>query len=124
MVDFLATCLTCQFIANDVYKIRNLTKAYISHLNSTLDGAYCNQNMASGQKAVGMVNLNLSYFKSNLNAKNWYYGSTTASDYKIYIFKLSSTYNLTNCPIETPYVKESEQICFNCPEGSIYNLGK
>jgi len=71
-----------------------------------------------------MVNLNLSFFKNNLKANNWYYGSTTPSDYKIYIFKLSSTYNFTSCPIDKPFVKEHEQICFNCPQGSMFNLGK
>jgi hypothetical protein len=69
------------------------------------------------------VNLNNSFFKNNLNAKNWFYGSTTASDYKIYLFKRASTFNLTNCPLDTPFVKDDQQVCFNCPEGSIFDLG-
>jgi hypothetical protein len=71
-----------------------------------MDGVYCDQDKVKGEKARGIVNLNGSYFKNNLKAENWYYGSTTASDYKIYIFKRSSSYNLTNCPLETPFVKD------------------
>lgn len=70
-----------------------------------------------------MVNLNQSYFKNNLAAQNWFYGSITKSDYKILMFKRSATYNLTNCPINAPFVKLSEQVCFNCANGSIYDLG-
>jgi hypothetical protein len=52
-----------------------------------------------------MVDLNLSYFRNNLESQNWYYGSTTLADYKIYLFKRAVTYNLTSCPITTPFVR-------------------
>jgi len=121
--NYMATCVDCSFVANDTIQIKNLTSTYIHHLNETLDGVYCQNDAVSKEVAKGMVNLNNSYFKNNLKAKNWYYGSTTASDYKIYLFKRSSTYNLTNCPIEFPFVREKEQQCFNCAVGSIFNVG-
>jgi len=105
----------CSFVSDNFTKIQNLTNAYIDNLNKTLDGKYCNSDKVKLEKARGIVNLNSSYFKPNLNAKNWYYGSTTASDYKIYIFKRSSSYNLTNCPLSIPFVKDEEQVCFDCP---------
>lgn len=123
MINYIATCLKCTFISNDILQIQNLTRNYIVHLNATLDGVYCNPTKYDKQQSTGMVNLNSSYFKSNLNAKNWFYGSTTVSDYKIYLFKRSATYNLTNCPLSKPFVKDSEQICFNCPDGKMFNLG-
>ena len=58
--------------------------------------------------------MNSSYFKNNLKAENWYYGSTTASDFKIYMFKRSASYNLTSCPLATPFVNDHDQVCFNC----------
>lgn len=70
-----------------------------------------------------MVDLNRSYFKNNLAALNWYYGAISKSDYKIKVFKRSVTYNLTSCPKDKPYVRDEEQVCFNCPDGSLYNLG-
>ena len=98
-VAYLASCLNCSAVAADLRQIQNLTNNYIQHLNATLDGQYCLPSRVSNERATGIVNLNSSYFKNNLRAKNWYYGSTTASDYKIYLFKRASTYNLTNCPI-------------------------
>jgi hypothetical protein len=119
----VATCAECAFVTADIVRIQNLTNSYIQNLNKTMDGDYCPQNKTKGEQARGVVNLNGSYFKSNLKADNWYYGSTTASDYKIYMFKRSASYNLTNCPLETPFVRDDEQVCFYCPEGSIFNLG-
>jgi hypothetical protein len=68
--------------------------------------------------------LNHSYFKNNLVVLNWYYGSISKSEYKIKAFKRSATYNLTSCPKATPFVRDLEQVCFKCPDGSLYNLGK
>ncbi len=103
MEDYINNSSDFAFIANDVDLCRNKTLTYIQLINETLDGKYCPGNRASEQKASGLVNLNLSFYKNNLNAKNWYYGTTTASDYKIYLFTQAATYNLTNCPIETPF---------------------
>jgi hypothetical protein len=123
-VQYLSTCIDCAFIANNLLNIQNQTGLYISNLNRTLDGFYCDTSRVNSESAKGLVNLNNSYFKCNLQAKNWYFGSTTASDYKMYMFKRSASYNLTSCPLATPFVKDSEQNCFDCPEGSIFNLGK
>ena len=101
--------------------MQNLTNAYHSYINSTLDGKFCSSASLNEQPS-GFVNLNHSYFKNNLKATNWYYGSTTASDYKIYLFKRSATYNLTDCPLATPFVGE-DQSCLNCPPNSFFNLG-
>jgi hypothetical protein len=100
-----------------------MTGSYILRLNQTLDGQFCPPPSSLGESALGMVNLNLSFFRSNLAAPNWYYGSTTASDYKIYLFRRSTTYNLTSCPLSRPFVQDSEQICYNCPAGGLFNLG-
>ena len=39
------------------------------------------------------------------------------------MFKMSTTYNLTSCPSETPYVNAATQTCMDCIDGSIYNVG-
>ena len=46
-----------------------------------------------------MVNINDSYFKDNLNAKNWYYGNIDEKKYRFDIFVRSTQYNLTSCPL-------------------------
>jgi hypothetical protein len=118
---YYTTCPDCNFIIPDIEKLLDMTHSYFTLINKTLDGDYCQVNV--DEKAVGMVDLNQSYFKNNLAVGNWYYGSTTKSDYKVKMFKRSVTYNLTNCPKETPFVRDYEQVCFNCPNGSLYNLG-
>jgi hypothetical protein len=72
-------------------------------VNKTLDGEYCNKTVE--QRAVGLVEVSKSYLKNNLDARNWYYGSTTKSDYKIKIFKKSASFNLTSCPLQKPFVR-------------------
>jgi len=106
MVDFVLTCSGCDFVRSNINQIQNLTQGYIKILNQTLDGKYCASRSPLLENVVGTVNLNMSYYKPNLIAKNWYYGSTTASDYKIYLFKRGSTFNLTTCPLNTPFVRE------------------
>lgn len=123
IVNYLPTCVDCKFIEADVNDMVDLTQDYLGFVNDTLDGKFC-QRPPLQERAVGLVDLSLSLFKSNLQASNWYYGSTTPSDYKIYMFKRASTYNLTTCPISTPYVTPGENVCFDCPEGSMFNLGR
>jgi hypothetical protein len=124
-VDYQTKCTDCTFLGQGFDNINIQIKNYILFLNKTLDGEFCKNKVSNvgSEKPVGMVNINNSYFKNNLKAQNWYYGSTTASDYKLDIFKRSITYNLTNCPIEIPYVDIDQQHCLNCPEGGMFNLG-
>jgi len=101
MNNYIATCADCSFISEDFNDLMNKTYVFFTRLNNTLDGMYCNWSIPDnlGQIGKDLVNLNASYFKCNLNSKNWYYGTTTITDYKIYLFKRSTTYNLTSCPI-------------------------
>ena len=75
------------------------------------------------ETATGLVNLEDYYFKNNMEAKNWYYGSTDEIKYKYHVFMRSTQYNLTTCPIEKPYVKEKINECFACPLNGGFNIG-
>lgn len=110
---YYSTCNDCFFIIEDIDKLIDMTNVFFTLINKTLDGDYCDQTLK--ETPVGMVDLNRSFFKNNLGAGGWYYGSTTKSDYKVKMFKLSSTYNLTNCPRDKPFVKDYLQLCFSCP---------
>lgn len=83
----------------------------------------------------GLVNLANSLYKDNLKATNWIYGSITEQDYRMNLFSLATQYNLTSCPILTPYVDQTlkkcvacfgtynlgEKKCYPCPEGQHYD---
>lgn len=38
------------------------------------------------------------------------------------LFKTSTQYNLTTCPLETPYTANFSKNCFDCPKG-MFDLG-
>lgn len=46
----------------------------------------------------------------------------TEQDYRLKIFALSTQYNLTSCPIQTPYVDATQKACIAC--FGVYNLGE
>ena len=93
-------------------------------MNSTLHSECCwVPKKILPETPTGLVNVNMSYYKNNLNAPNWFYGNIKEQDYKYKIFSRATKYNLTNCPIETPYVLEENNICFPCDPKGAYNLG-
>jgi hypothetical protein len=69
----------------------------------------------------GLVNLANSLYKDNLKAPNWIYGNITEADYRLYLFSLSTQYNLTSCPLATPYVDISSKRCYAC--AGTYSVG-
>lgn len=46
----------------------------------------------------------------------------TEQDYRLKMFSLSTQYNLTSCPIQTPYVDMTQKACIAC--FGVYNLGE
>lgn len=38
-------------------------------------------------------------------------------------FDLATKYNLTSCPIQTPYVDNLENKCYQCEDNGYFNLG-
>lgn len=63
-----------------------------------------------------------SLYKDNLKATNWIYGNITQDQYRMYLFTLSTQYNLTSCPLYAPYVDNSSKRCYAC--GGSYNIGE
>lgn len=55
------------------------------------------------ETAGGITNLNQSLYKDNLDATNWYYGSTTEQEYRLKMFEVTTKYNTKKCPLEFPY---------------------
>lgn len=70
-----------------------------------------------------MADLSGSLYKDNLKADNWFYGSISRTEYLLQRFELATKYNLTSCPLVTPYVDFYENKCFNCTEGGNFSLG-
>lgn len=80
--DFIAACQDCSEIKDqrsDIDKQIQTQNDYITIIGHTIDGVYCELERAKveEEKPTGEVNLDLHAFKSNLQAKNWFYGSTT-----------------------------------------------
>lgn len=76
------------------------------------------------QNQTGLVDISQSLYKNNLKSSNWIWGNTTEDIYKLEAFAAAIKYNLTDCPIEIPYVNSVTGQCFQCPVNLTYNLGK
>jgi len=107
---------------DNIKKMKELLDNYVSHVKKTIEGSYCNLPKVV-KPNNGIVKLKKLYYKNNLDVSNWFYGSTNQVKYKAYLLKKSANFNLSTCPTEKPFVRDDEQKCFNCPPGSIYNLG-
>jgi hypothetical protein len=75
------------------------------------------------EQATGLVDLNDRLLKDNLKAPNWVYGNITEEQYRLMVFAETTKFNMTTCPIETPFANKVNNTCFSCPEGSIFSLG-
>lgn len=88
---------------------------YLMAIKTTVDsGCLTRPPVIPEENPTGLVNLAESLYKDNLKATNWVYGNVTEQEYKFYLFSISSKYNLTSCPIETPYVSYDEKSCIAC----------
>jgi hypothetical protein len=73
---------------------------YITIYDHTVEETYCTleRSRVENEKPTGEVNLDRHYYKSNLLAKNWFYGTTNETAYKLELFKKTTQFNLTSCP--------------------------
>jgi|JI10StandDraft_1071094.scaffolds.fasta_scaffold46128_1 hypothetical protein len=56
-------------------------------MNETVNAECCKANYRFvSENATGLVNLQGTIFKDNLNAKNWYYGTTDIKTYTLQRF--------------------------------------
>ncbi len=98
---------------------------YLSIMNETINAECCKANYKFiAETPTGLVNLQGTIYKDNLNDKNWYYGDITQKDYTLKRFQLATKYNLTSCPIDMPYADLTQNKCGRCPQpGMYFNLG-
>ena len=87
----------------------------------TVNGQFC-QQVAIEKEKKKIVPVQL-VFKNNLSVSNWYYGSSSQLKYTVILREMSKKHNLTSCPLNKPFVRPNQNICFNCPSNAIYNLG-
>ena len=60
---------------------------------------------------------------TNLGAKNWVYGDYSTNKYEKVRFQYITANNVSNCPLERPFVFKGETSCANCPyDTPIFNL--
>lgn len=119
----LASCTKCT-ITDPLSQSQIRQENYIYVTNQITDSSCTNvPKSLTFQTPTGLVDLSQSNYKNNLNAKNWIFGNTTEDQYKMEVFASSIKYNLTDCPLEKPYVHPLTKDCFNCPEGLTFNLG-
>jgi len=85
-----------------------------------MKGKFCNPLHQPGAHKPHPVML---VYKNNLVAGNWYYGSTNQARYVALLYSMYQKHNLTSCPLSKPFVRPNQNICFDCPPNSIYNLG-
>lgn len=96
---------------------------YLTAINTTVNsGCLTRPPPQENQNATGMVDLSKSLYKDNLKAPNWVYGNITEAQYKYYLFSKSAQYNLTSCPLATPYVSVDEKSCIKC--AGTYKIGE
>ena len=73
---------------------------YLLAIKSTVDsGCLERPYVLPEEDASGLTNIANSLLKDNLKATNWVYGNITESQYKQYLFKIATQYNLTSCPL-------------------------
>lgn len=115
------TCPRYEQLALELSQSQN----YLNIMNQTINSECCKGNFKFvDENATGLVNLQGTIYKDNLNAKNWYYGDITQKDYTLQRFQYSTKYNLTSCPLDRPYADLTENKCGNCPNPKQYfNLG-
>lgn len=106
------------YVAKCIFSIEK----YLQIVNLTLARTYCN-NGGENNFAIGLINLNTSVFKNNLNTENWYYGDSSPTKYRVYMFNRTIQYNLTDCPIGQPFTDDTGKSCFNCIGPALFNLG-
>lgn len=65
--------------------------------------------------ATGLVDLNDRLFKDNLKAPNWIYGNITEEQYRLLVFTETTKFNMTTCPLTSPFANKFNNTCFSCP---------
>ena len=103
--------------AQQMYKV---CKQYVTLVQETMKGKFCNPLYKAGAQKPAPARL---VYKNNLVAGNWYYGTSSQASYVAFLLQMHKKHNLTSCPLSKPYVRPNQNICFNCPPNSIYNLG-
>lgn len=90
---------------------------YLDIMNETLNAECCKPNYKFvPEKPTGLVNLQNTIYKDNLNAKNWYYGATDVKEYTLRRFQLATKFNLTSCPLASPYADYIQNTCMKCDD--------
>ena len=107
-------------LVSSAQDMENITLQYVDLVTETMAGKFC-KNISYKQKKVKPPAVLI--FIDNLSVTNWYYGSTTQMSYVLFLRKRSKKSKLTSCPLSKPFVRPNQNICFNCPSNSIYNLG-
>lgn len=110
-LNFCKTCPEIKELKAEVLKSYNYLLAIEASVNS---GCLKKPYELPKQQAVGLVNLAKSIYKDNLKATNWNYGSMTTWDFKKMVFKSTTQYNQTSCPLATPYVSSDGKSCMQC----------
>lgn len=126
--EFFKKCTDCSDIKDEQEKIDGEIQYqhdYATIIDHTIDEEYCDgsKSKVAEEKPSGNVSLDEHVYKSNLNVKNWFYGSSSQDKYKMDLFEITSNYNLTTCPRETPFTVNFSKTCFDCPKG-MFNLGE
>lgn len=115
---------------------RQLT--YINAVDSILASKCCGKRnrFVGKEQASGNVDIGGNQYQTNIKAKNWIYDGMTAAELRLRYFSRSASWNVTNCPIETPFASAGVCIdctgrapywsmrlerCVGCPKQSYYN---
>jgi hypothetical protein len=98
---------------------------YLKIMNETINAECCKAGYVFiPENATGLVNLNGSIYKDNLQGDNWFYGTVSEKEYILSRFELATKYNLTSCPIEQPFANLLTNRCGRCPgKRDYFNLG-
>lgn len=87
---------------------------YTNNVEAILNSKCCGKRsrQVGSQVASGTADIGRSQYQTNLRAKNWIYDGMTKAELRLRYFSRAASWNVTNCPLATPFASAGE--CINC----------
>lgn len=111
VVSGVPQCEQVQSIKSEVRRQLQFMKVVDETLNAQCCGTK-SRGQNKSEQASGLTDVSQNTYQTNIKAANWIYGGLTPSELRLRYFSWSSSRNVTNCPIATPFF--NGRSCINC----------